>query len=229
MKTAVAQHINGRSIILGILFNAVGSVLVYLFLSKVVGLDDVPALGLTLLVPVLDSLAHYVRTRKLDGLKAFTLVALVLSFGLLFIGGDVRLVLVRESLITGACGLGLLATLLLPRPAMFYAARFWEARSHPERRADFDDGWQVAAFRFSMRLLTGVWGVVLVAEAALRWLLAHSLSISQFLIASPFVQYGAIGATGLWTLWYIRRLQRREKQVQHTRRETRLSQITQAI
>ena len=55
-----------------------------------------------------------------------------------------------------------------------------------------------------MYVVTVVWGIGLLVEAALRIFLVLVMSTEQFLIISPFVLYGITGALIVWMFLYSR-------------------------
>lgn len=52
-----------------------------------------------------------------------------------------------------------------------------------------------------MRVMTTVWGIGFLLEAAIRIYLVLALSTEQFLIVSPFIIYGIIGVLAVWTFF----------------------------
>jgi hypothetical protein len=79
-------------------------------------------------------------------------------------GGGPRLLLLRESLITGVLGLVLLISLLFPRPLMYYMAESTASKHSPEEVGRFELLWEKPRFVHCMYLMTTVWGVGLVCE-----------------------------------------------------------------
>ena len=127
---------------------------------------------------------------------------------LVLFGGSTRLILVRESLLTGATGAVFLLSLLYKRPLIYYFAMHFNTGGDKAKVAEFSGMWQYPYFRHVMRWMTGVWGLALVLEATIRTYLAFSLSTITFLAISPVVQYGIIGATVLWTVVYAKHSRR---------------------
>ncbi len=80
--------------------------------------------------------------------------------------------------------------------------------------------WQYPAFRFTMRLITIVWGLVFLLELVVRSYLVFTLTIQQFLIISPFVFYGFLGGLALWTLLYSRKGRKRMMAVMPVMRQS---------
>ena len=69
-----------------------------------------------------------------------------------------------------------------------------------------NDRWQrSASFRHAIRFSNVVWGLGLLLEAAVRTYLVCTLSIEQFLIASPIVFYGFYAVLIGWSVAFGRR------------------------
>jgi hypothetical protein len=54
-------------------------------------------------------------------------------------------------------------------------------------------------------VITLVWGIGLITEAALATLAVFSLPPRAYLLAGPVLGYGMLAALGLWTFWFSRR------------------------
>ena len=162
---------------------------------------------------MIDALVGVIRKGRIDIIAGIVLLSIAVSIMLIFFGGSPRLLLIRESFITGAIGLAYLISLLFPRPLSFYFARHFITGNVPERIVGFNAMWQYPAFRFSMRLTTIVWGLVFLLEMAVRSYLVFTLTIPQFLIISPFVFYGFLGGLALWTVLYSRKGRKRMEAV----------------
>ncbi len=138
-------------------------------------------------------------------LAALTVTAVVSA-----VGGDPKLVLIRESFVTLALGVACLASVLVPRlsprPLMFYIIRYFATGNDPTKATAFNARWQHPAFRQYMRRVTLLWGVVFVVEFGVRLDLVHSLSIQQYLAVGPVVFYVVLIGIIALTLGYGRRL-----------------------
>lgn len=158
--------------------------------------------------PMLESLWSVFRRRRLDVMAVLVLGGIALGLGLMTLGGDARLLLVRESLVTGIIGLVFIGSLALRRPLIYYLARETTAGDDPERLARWHRFSELPAARRGIRWITLVWGAGLLVEAAVRVDMAESMAIDHFLAVSPFVQYGLTGLLIAWTVWYSRVLRR---------------------
>ncbi|RFU48014.1 VC0807 family protein [Paraburkholderia sp. DHOC27] len=163
--------------------------------------------------PVLWSIVELARFRRVDALSLIVLLGIALSIGAMALGGSPRMLLLRESLVSGAVGVAFLLSLPMRRPLIFYLARATIAREVAGGAARLDALWHDSpAFAVSMRLMTAVWGVGLTCETTVRSWMAWTWPIERFLVVSPLVGYGIYGVLLAWTLWYRKTLQRRANQ-----------------
>lgn len=169
--------------------------------------SEVVALIVASIFPMLKSSYGLLLKRQLDPLSVAILFGLVFGVAMLFLGGGPKLLLVRESLFTGAFGLVCLASLLFRsrRPLMFFFGRFFAAGSDPVRRARWDQLWQYPGFRRVQRVITLVWGLVFVGEFTLRIVLIYTVSPATVLAVSPVALGTATLLTMLWTFSYAAR------------------------
>jgi hypothetical protein len=157
--------------------------------------------------PVVWSLVELARFRRVDALSLIVLIGIVLSIGAMALGGSPRMLLLRESLVSGAIGVAFLLSLPMRRPLIFYLARATVAREVAGGAERIDALWnERPAFATRMRMMTAVWGVGLTSETVLRSWMAWTWPVERFLVVSPFIGYGIYGALLVWTLWYRKAL-----------------------
>lgn len=166
---------------------------------------NVIALSIAACVPLLDSLYHLIKDKKLDVFSSFIFLGIILGIIAAWIGGDERFILLRESYVTGIMGLVFLFSLFISKPLIYhFAARFTSDKSVIAKR------WvEEVAFRKSIRLMTVVWGIGLVIEALAKVILVYSLTISTVLWLSPIVQYVIIAFLIYWNILFVK--QRKQK------------------
>lgn len=159
--------------------------------------------------PIAWSLVELARFRRVDALSSIVLLGIALSLAALAFGGGPRVLLMRESLASGAIGVTFLVSLLARRPLVFYLARATVAREMPDGVERFEQLWHAQReFAAAMRMLTIVWGVGMTADAALRTWLAATWPIERFLIVSPILGYSVFGGLLVWTFWFRTRIRR---------------------
>jgi hypothetical protein len=200
-----------KGIVITLLINGAVPFVVYEVLSS--HMSSIAALSIATVIPLIDNLFSFMKRRKLDVFAVFMLVSFLLGLAMLCIGGNERLLLIRESFVTGILGIIFLGSLLFPRPLIYYFAIRFTVGNDPDKTSAFADNWQYAYFRFVLRFLTVVWGLALIGEAAVRSILVFKLSVAQFLAVSNFVLYGFIGAAILFTFVYRKHSQKRLKEI----------------
>ncbi len=171
---------------------------------------ELGALYASAVPPIAWSFIEFARHRKIDALSVLVVVGIALSIALMAMGGSPKLLLLRESMASGAIGVAFLLSLALKKPLTFYLARATTAREDEGGAARFEALWdEKPALRRSVRLMTLVWGLGLTGENALRGWLAWHWPVERFLVVSPFIAYGIYGALTVYTLIYRKRLKAR--------------------
>lgn len=161
-------------------------------------MSSVAALSIATLAPLADNLYFLMKRKKLDVFGLLMLFTFILTLCLVMLGGSEKLLLIKESFITAVVGFIFLVSLLLKKPLMFHLALRFIGTS------GFADNWKYDYFRFVMRLMTFVWGSILILEATVRITLVFVLSTATYLAISNIILYGFIGGAILWTVYYRR-------------------------
>jgi hypothetical protein len=169
------------------------------------GRSEVTALLISGVWPVVELGLSFALHRRFDEIAILALIFIALGVvaGLGF--NSARLVLVKESAVTGLFGLVTLGSLALPRPLMFYFGRKFATDGTPDGVAYWNGLWRYPAFRRTQRIITVVWGVASLAEAALRIGLSYALSTSAMAVVSSVLPPVVSGALVFWTVSYGRR------------------------
>ena len=173
-------------------------------------ISTVRALIISGMFPLAHSVIGLVRRRYLDIIGIIVLVGIAVSLVATMLGGGAKLLLLRESFVTGALGLVALSSFAWPRPLMFYIGRQFSSGGDAEARRRFDALWEERPrARRTFRILTLVWAVGWLGEFVLRVVMIESLTVAQVLAISPIV-FNAINI-GLmaWTFAYVRRVRSR--------------------
>jgi len=194
-----------KYIILTLLINGVIPWVLYIWLSDY--MSSIAALSIATMFPLIDNAAYLIKHRKFDAFGSLMLFTFVLTIVLVALGGTERILLIRESMITGTVGFIFLGSLVFHRPLMFHLAKRFIGNP------DFVGNWKYDYFRFVMRLMTFVWGIILLLEAAVRTTLVYRLTTAQFLALSNLVFYGFIGAAIAWTVIYRKHSAKRLKDI----------------
>jgi hypothetical protein len=204
-----AQARKGGSTALGwaltIVFNIVAPIVTYGQLTAH-GYGEFTALLASGIGPVVDLLIYLAWHRKVDEFAVLSLVFLALTIVVSLAGPhDARLLLVKDSFVTGLFGVVCLATLAAPRPLMFYFGRKFATDGTKEGAERWNALWQYPTFRTVQRNLTIGWGLGYIAEAALRIALSYTLSTSAMVTLNSVLSYGVTGLLITWTVLYAKR------------------------
>jgi hypothetical protein len=200
---------SGGAFLRSLILNAAVPVALYQLTKSYVSDSDVVALGAAALLPLAGTAYGLVRRARLDVIGVLVLLSIVVSAVALLIGGDARVLLIRESFLTGALGLACFVSLLLPRPLMFYFGRQYMCGDDPVAIARFDAQYQHPLGRAVHRRITIVWGVAYVGEFLIRVALVLTLPPVIVIGLSPLILGGITLGAITWTLAYVRSVQRR--------------------
>jgi hypothetical protein len=191
-----------------ILLSVVAPIVIYGMLTDR-GFSEVSALIISGVGPVVDLAITMAISRRIDEFSAFVLVLLVIGVITSLLFDDPRLLLLKESAITGLFGLVLLGSLLAPRPLMFYFGRRFATGGSAERITWWNGLWQYAGFRRTQRVLTLVWGVALLGEAVLRGVLAFVLPVGTMVVINSVLPPVVFALLVVFTITYAKRSQAR--------------------
>jgi hypothetical protein len=196
-------------IVWDIVLNASIPVLLYQLSKHYLSPSEFTALAIATTFPLGKSVVDLVRHGQVDPISILVLLGIVANGVALLFGGSPRLLLIRESFVTGAFGVACFVSLLLPRPLMFYFGRYFMAGNDRERQARFNASWQLPEVRFSHRLITSVWGMAFTGELILRIILIYNAPPAAVLVLSPVLIGAVTAGTILWTFRYAHRVRAR--------------------
>ena len=187
---------------LGTLFLDAGlSIFTYLGLHWA-GTSDYLALLAATVVAGLRAGYVIIRRREVDAFSIFMLFSFALGLGLSFLTGSPRFLLIKESFGTAASGLIFLITCLAGKPLMFYASQRFSAPT-AEEREEWNRLWPVnAGFRRLFIVMSVVWGVTFLLEAALRIPLVFVLPVPVMATLSPILTPVVITVLLVWSVRY---------------------------
>ncbi|MDR7302975.1 VC0807 family protein [Haloactinomyces albus] len=139
------------------------------------GVNQWLALILSGALPVVTISYRLITERRLGLLAVFTLTILAAGTAIGFVTGDPRLLLARESYLTGLVGVWIILTLWFSRPFILSAT----LPLLPEKTArSWEHDWEHdPTFRRVMRIMTIAWGTAFLLDAAARIVMAYTLPI----------------------------------------------------
>jgi hypothetical protein len=131
--------------------------------------------------------------------------------------GNARLYLIDGSVPTAIFALVCLGSLWTSRPLMYRFAVEFMGPDTPKGR-DFAGRWQYPGFRRVFVVITVVWGVAYLAEAAARIVIVENTSTGTALTISKVMPYAVAAVLVAWMFAYGRRAKRKgEREAQANR------------
>src|SRR5262249_5593683 len=124
-----------------LLFNVALPIATYILLSGN-GMATVWALAISGAWPLLELALSFARTRHVDEFSIMVLIFLVSGMIAAVAFNSARLLLIKDSAVTGLFGLVLLGSLLARRPLMFYFGRKFATDGTPEKIAWWNGLWE---------------------------------------------------------------------------------------
>lgn len=181
-----------------ILLTVAAPLLAYEILTAL-GLSELTALAAGSLFPLVGLLIGAVRSRRLEWFALASLAGIAIGLTGGFLLHSAQFLLVKDSIITGGIGLVFLASLATSRPLIYIFAR--QMAADPAARDRFEQRWtRQPQLRASITVMTGVWGVGLLAEAGLRVGLSFLLTPATLLAISPLLAAAVFAPLAIWTL-----------------------------
>jgi hypothetical protein len=165
------------------------------------GLTAVTALPLSGVFPALGVAIGAARHHRIDVVGALVLAGILVGTILGLVSHSARLVLAEGSVPTAVFGVACLVSLRARRPLMFsFALEF----TGPDTAAgrEMTRLWPYEGYRRVFRVITVVWGIGFLLEAAARIVIAYNTSTGTALASSkatPFVWAAILSA---WTVGY---------------------------
>jgi hypothetical protein len=170
---------------------------------------DVGALLASSVPPLLWSIVEFIRDRKVDAISILVLAGIGLGLLAFIGGGGVKVLQLRENLVTGLVGLVFLGSAVIGKPLIYQLARAGMRRNTPDKVAEFEAMRDNPYVRRSMMVMTLVWGLGLIASCALSCALVFMMTIKQYLLISAPVSYATMGLLAAWSVWHVRRSRRK--------------------
>jgi hypothetical protein len=193
------------------IFDIGGPLLAYHLLQSN-GFSPVSALILSGLFPTAGLVIGFVAHRRADAVGLLVLAGIVVGAILGLVSHDPKLVLDEDSVSTGVFGLICLGSLATDKPMMYRLALEFIGPD-TERGREFAELRQYKEFRRAFVVMTVVWGVSYVVEAAARVVIVQRVSAGTALTISKVLPYAVAGVLILWTVGYGRYQRRRGERI----------------
>jgi hypothetical protein len=179
----------------------IGGPLALYALLRSEGLSAVTSLVLSGVFPALGVAIKFIRDRRVDAIGVLVLAGIAVGTLLGLLSGNARLVLVEGSVPTAVFGVVCLGSLWSSRPLMYRVAVEFIGADTPRGR-EFESLWQYQQFRRVFRVMTIVWGLAYLAEAAARVVIVELTSTGTALAISKVMPYVVAGLLVAWMIAY---------------------------
>jgi hypothetical protein len=174
------RNFDGKAMVVSLLLTAVfdiGLAIGAFQVVKQMGANDQIAYLVAGIGPLTMMVITWIRAKKLSGASIVILLFLLLSSAAAFIGGaDSRLLIVKDSAVTGGFGLACLVSRLFPKPLMFYFGAKFATDGTKAGLSYWYGLWQYPDFRKSQYLINNIWGIAFLVEAGLRIVIAYTVA-----------------------------------------------------
>jgi hypothetical protein len=147
--------------------------------------------------------------RRVDAVGVFVLSSIILATLIGLATGSGKLYLLDGAILTGVFGLVLLASLATARPLMFHFALESNGGPDSPRGREFAALWRYQGFRRVFTVMTVVWGVGFVLQAAINVAIIEATSTQKAFLINKILPYAFLAALGAWTAFYGLRAKRR--------------------
>lgn len=183
-----------------LIFDIAGPLAVYYALRSA-GMTAVTALVLSGVMPAVGVVIGVIRHHRLDVVGALVLVGIAVGVVLGLVTHNARLTLAEGSVPTGIFAIACLASLWAGRPLMFSFALEFTGPGTSQGR-EMTRLWQYQGYRRVFRIITAVWGVAFLLEAALRLVIIYNTSTGTALASSRITPFLFAAIMSGWTVAY---------------------------
>ncbi len=183
-------------------FDVAGPLVAYNLLRSA-GFSTVSALVLSGVFPAAGVTIGIIQHRRVDALGILVLAGIAVGAVLGLVSHNARLVLDEGSVPTAVFGVICLGSLGTPKPLMYRLAVEFIGPDTPKGQ-EFTGLWQYAEFRRVFKVITAVWGIGYLAEAAARVVIVQNTSTGTALAVSKVLPYAVAAALMAWTFGYGR-------------------------
>ena len=194
-----------------VIFDVGGPLAAYSLLRST-GVGTVPALLLSGVFPAAGVAIGAIRHRRLDVVGALVLAGILVGTVLGLVSHNARLLLVEGSVPTVIFAVGCLGSLRARLPLIYgFALEFIGPDTVKGREMTMF--WHHEGFRRSFRVMTAVWGVAFLLEAALRAVIVYNTSTGTALAVSKVTPYVWVAALSVWTVAYGSRQKKKNERL----------------
>lgn len=190
-----------------VVFDIAGPLALYLWLRSQ-GWSAVTSLIVSGVLPAVGVILGIAGKRRIDVVGVVVLLGIAVGTALGLASGSARLVLLEGSVPTAIFGAVCLGSIWTSRPLMYRFAVEFIGADTPRGR-DFAGKWRYHGFRHAFKVVTVVWGVAYLLEAAARVVIVEFTSTGTALGISKVMPYVIAGVLAAWNVAYGRQARRK--------------------
>jgi hypothetical protein len=158
----------------------IGAPITCYYLLRGAGVSPLAALAAGAALPALAAAWQVAARHRADPVAALVIATMAVSIVVAALSHSPRLLLAKDGLVTGLWGAVFVASVAVRRPVAFAIARPLMERRRVFTARSWDDLWdREPAFRRIWRVSSLVWGAALLADAAVRILMAYRLPVDE--------------------------------------------------
>jgi intracellular septation protein A len=185
--------------------------LVVFQLCRSVGISDVWSLVISGIPPTVGVAIDWARWRSIEVVGLVVLGGIALSLLLALVTNDSKMVLLEGAAITAAFGVGCLVSTGRRRPLIFYFSQAFYGGRHTAAGAELDADYEAdAEARLYWRIVSIVWGIAYLLEAAARAVIVQQVSTGVAITMNRTVPLVISGLLVTWMIWWGNRLRARK-------------------
>jgi hypothetical protein len=204
----VGERSRLRAIVMIALFDVGGPLITYVLLRNAAGLSAVLALVLSGILPAVGVAITAIGFRRLDIFGVMVLAGILIGSVLGLTTHSARLYLAEGSVPSLAFSIACLASLRTREPLIYRLALEFVGADTKKGR-EITDAWRYPIFRRAFRTITIAWGAGYIIEAALRLVVAETMSTGIALVFSKVAPYVFATVLAGWTLAHGERRRKR--------------------
>jgi hypothetical protein len=189
-----------RSIAVIVIFDVAAPLATY-YILRSAGWTAVSALLLSGVFPSVHVATNAIRNRRLDVVGALVLGGIALGTVLALVSYNAKWLLAEGSVPTGVFGVACLVSLWARYPLMFRLALEFNGPDTVKGR-EMTMFWHHEGFRHSLRVITAVWGVGFLLEAALKVVIVYTTSTGTAFATSTVTPIIWAAIFVAWTVAY---------------------------
>ena len=166
----------------------------YYLLRDAFGVSLWLSLALSSIGPAVRAIAGLVAERTVNVLAALMLAVNLAGIAVSFLTGDPRAMIAKDSIVSSVIAFAILGSVALRRPLMSAGLKPFITKGEPRRTAAWDRlSTASPRFRRLEMVFSTIWGMVLLAECAVRLVGAYTLPVTTMVWLGTVIALGAIG------------------------------------